>query len=379
MSNDELNEHRTYFDDPVKMRRYREAMAAAVKPGDVVLDLGAGTGLLGMLAAQAGAAKVYAVDAGSIIGVVAELANANGFGEVIVPIRGFSTRIDLPEKVDVIVGDQLGGMGFDAGVNDYYADAARRFLKPGGRPVPARYAIGIAAVEAPEEFATVDFWCERDGFDLRPLRSYAANSVRPVRLDGSQLLSPTVALVELETTEDVDIDVLGRLTISRAGTLHGLLGTFRATMAPGVEMTNDPSDPEPMRHRWQDYLPLGEAVAVDQGDVVDLRLKASPKTLALSWQVSVAAPDGGESKYRGRHSTMAGMFADPAELRDRRAARPVQRNDTRLEVTRRALELLATADSIGAVEAALAEQFPERFACGDDATLLVRTLADLIS
>ena len=379
MSNDELNEHRTYYDDAVKLSRYREAISATVKPGDVVLDLGAGTGLLGFLAAQAGAARVYAVDGGAIITVVGELAKANGLGDVVVPLRALSTKVELPEKVDVIVGDQLGGMGFDAGVNDYYADAARRLLRPGGKAIPERYVIGLAPAEAPEEFAAIDFWGEREGFDLRPVRSYAANSVRPVRFTGDELLGPTVPVVELETTEDVDIDVRGQLTISRAGVLHGLVGSFRATMSPGVEMTNDPSDPDRMRHRWQDFLPLAEAVDVSPGDVVEFRLKASPKTLAVSWQVTVVPHGGGEPTHRGRHSTMAGTFADPSELRERRPDRPVPVRTERLEETRRAIELLATAASIADVEAALAKEFPASFSSGDDATLLVRTLADLIS
>ncbi len=379
MSNDELNEHRTYFDDAVKLSRYREAITATVRPGDVVLDLGAGTGLLGFLAAQAGASKVYAVDGGAIIAIVGELAKANGLDGVVTPIRAFSTQLELPEKVDVIVGDQLGGMGFDAGVNEYYADSARRLLRSGGKTIPERYVIGIAPAEAPEEYAAVEFWGERDGLDLRPLRSYAANSVRPVRFSGAELLGPTVPVVELETTEDVDIDVLGRLTITRAGVLHGLVGSFRATMSPGVEMTNDPADPDRMRHRWQDFLPLAEAVAVNPGDTVDFRLKASPKTLAVSWQVSVMPAGGGAPAYQRRHSTMAGTFADPSELRERRPVRAVPVQPERLDIARRALDLLSASASIGEVEEALAEEFPSRFASGDAATLLVRTLADLIS
>ena len=259
MSNDELNEHRTYFDDAVKLSRYREAITATVRPGDVVLDLGAGTGLLGFLAAQAGASKVYAVDGGAIIAIVGELAKANGLDGVVTPIRAFSTQLELPEKVDVIVGDQLGGMGFDAGVNEYYADSARRLLRSGGKTIPERYVIGIAPAEAPEEYAAVEFWGERDGLDLRPLRSYAANSVRPVRFSGAELLGPTVPVVELETTEDVDIDVLGRLTITRAGVLHGLVGSFRATMSPGGGNDQRPSGSGP------DAAPLAGLPTVGRG------------------------------------------------------------------------------------------------------------------
>jgi protein arginine N-methyltransferase 1 len=379
MSNEELNEHRLYVDDAVKMARYRAAINAVVRPGDVVLDLGAGTGLLGLMAAQAGASRVYAVDAGSILGLCAELAHANGFGAVVVPVRGMSTQVTLPEPVDVIVGDQLGGMGFDAGVNDYYADAARRLLKPGGKTVPERYSIGLAPVEAAAEYETVEFWRRHDGLDFREVRKYAANSVRPVRFAGDQLLGPTVDLVELEAVADVDIDVITQLVVARAGTLHGLLGTFRATMAPGIEMTNDPSSAEPMKHRWQDFLPLHDAVPVAAGDQVDVRLRASPSSLSVSWRVTVTPLGSAAPSYQGLHSTMAGTFAEATELRENRPGRRVGTRADRLEVVSTAVDLLASFDTAEQVERELAARFPERFGSGDEATLLVKSLSRLLS
>ncbi len=53
-----LREHMGYVSDAHRLAIYRRAMVAVVKPGDVVLDLGAGTGILGVLACQAGAARV---------------------------------------------------------------------------------------------------------------------------------------------------------------------------------------------------------------------------------------------------------------------------------------------------------------------------------
>ena len=58
----QLDIHRLMVSDEVRTEAYRRALAAAVRPGDVVLDAGAGTGIMGILAALSGAKKVYCVE-----------------------------------------------------------------------------------------------------------------------------------------------------------------------------------------------------------------------------------------------------------------------------------------------------------------------------
>ena len=65
--------------DKARCDAYREAIHRTVKPGDVVVDLGAGTGLLSFFALQAGARHVYAIEMSRIADVAAELIEANGF------------------------------------------------------------------------------------------------------------------------------------------------------------------------------------------------------------------------------------------------------------------------------------------------------------
>jgi predicted RNA methylase len=131
VSSSELIEHAGYFRDSRKISAYQQALDNVVREGDVVVDLGAGTGLLGLLALRAGAGRVYMVDRGSILGPAQEIAARNGFADRMVAVRGSSTDIVLPERADVIVCDQIGGFVYDAGVLDFFDDARRRLLKPG--------------------------------------------------------------------------------------------------------------------------------------------------------------------------------------------------------------------------------------------------------
>src|SRR5687768_2705158 len=138
-----VDAHREYLSDPIRVQAYERAIAATVRRGDVVVDLGAGTGILGLLACRAGASRVYAIEADGMIEVARALARANGFADRIMFLMQHSSEVTLPEQVDVVAGDLIGRMGFEAGVFEAYAHA-RRWLKPGARVIPSE--IGRAHV-----------------------------------------------------------------------------------------------------------------------------------------------------------------------------------------------------------------------------------------
>lgn len=71
--------------------------------GKVVLDVGAGSGILSFFCAQAGASKVYAVEASPMAALARKLVKANGLEHIIIVIEGKMEDVQLPEMVDVIV------------------------------------------------------------------------------------------------------------------------------------------------------------------------------------------------------------------------------------------------------------------------------------
>src|SRR5437667_9667032 len=107
MSSDPLKFHQWCISDPVAMSAYREAIQKTVRPGDVVLDLGAGTGILSYFACEAGAGKVYAVEPTGIIALIPQLAADNGFADRLILMKAESFDVELPEKVDVMVASML--------------------------------------------------------------------------------------------------------------------------------------------------------------------------------------------------------------------------------------------------------------------------------
>src|SRR4051812_38333254 len=139
--------HRQYLADGPRIRAFRRALSETVRPGDIVVDLAAGTGILGLLACEAGASKVFAVDEGPILDFALKIAAANGWGDRIVPVREISTRATLPVLADVIVTDQIGQFGIEAGLVQYLRDASRRWLKPGGKTIPLGVDLWASPVE----------------------------------------------------------------------------------------------------------------------------------------------------------------------------------------------------------------------------------------
>lgn len=94
--------------DEERSRAFQEAIKNTVKPGDVVVDMGTGSGILAMFAAKAGASKVYAVenDRHNIL-TLNNTFKVNKLDKIIEIIEGDVTKVKLPEKVDVIIGEMI--------------------------------------------------------------------------------------------------------------------------------------------------------------------------------------------------------------------------------------------------------------------------------
>lgn len=248
--------------------------------------------------------------------VAREVARANGFGDRVVFIKGHSTHVDLPEKVDIVVADQIGNFGFNAGVLQYFADARRRFLKPEGLTIPLRMSLMLAPVEAPDLFGQVEFWnTSPAGFDFSSTRVLAANTGYQVDLPVESICGDAIIIASVDlnhaTTEPFHAEATA--PICRSGTMHGLGGWFVAQLAEGISMTNSPFSPERIQRR-QIYFPIDRPVQVIERDLVRIRMTVRPADSLVNWNVDVLDGHSGAKKDSFRHSTWKGMLIPSEDL-----------------------------------------------------------------
>jgi SAM-dependent methyltransferase len=356
MSLGELSEHRLYWADSVKIDRYRRALATLITPDSVVLDLGCGTGLLGLLALQLGARHVYAVDSGSILALAEQIAAANGAGDRVTHIRAMSTSVELPELVDVVVADQLGGLGYEPGVLRYYADARERLLKPGGAFVPDRLRMLIAPVQSAEIATEVDFWSTNPaGFDVSAAIPYVANDVHSPKIDGDDLLAAPVAAHDQPTWVNESFTLEGSFVIERDGVLQAIAGMFEAVMAGEVLMSNNPRSADHMEHRWNSLYPLPEPVPVRAGDTVAATIKVNVDDERVTWRVTVG--DGSARRVFNQSTFFASILT--SDDLDRLAKTHVPRLGSKGAVWRAGLEMVDQGLTIAELERELSRRFPE--------------------
>lgn len=269
-----IDYHRGLIGDETRTDALREAIRRVVKPGDVVVDLGAGSGVLSFFACEAGAARVFAIDRGHAADAAALLVRHNGLGDRITVIHGLAAETELPERAAVLITETLGSFALEEGILGIVLDARRRFLEPGAAIIPSAIALFAAPVEAAGDHARrIGFWTEpRYGIDFSPLAMFASNTVLTVNFPPSALLGEPERLATIDLASFDDTTVSGECTFrcSRAGVVHGFAGWFSATLAAGIELTNAP----PNRTGWdQAFLALETPLPVSEGDTIRFHLE----------------------------------------------------------------------------------------------------------
>lgn len=306
-----LHEHLGYVADAVRLEHYKAAITQSIASGHVVADLGCGSGVLGLLCLQAGARHVYAIDESAVLDIARESLTRVGHGDHATFIRGKSSRIELPGKVDVVICDHVGYFGFDYGVVDFLADARRRFLKPGGKLIPSKIQLHVAAVSSQKSRELAQGWqAENIPREFQWLHRYSINTKHAVNLGRDDILCPPAVLggIDLHADNPDYFFWNTEMHIERDGEMHGVAGWFECQLAEEVWMTNSPLAEKPV-DRAQAFLPIGEAVSVRRGDVVRTTIMARPAENILAWTVEFPA-----TGQRFSHSTWQGMLLTPETL-----------------------------------------------------------------
>jgi protein arginine N-methyltransferase 1 len=351
--------------DRARMEPYVRALRQAVRPGAVVLDLGAGPGAFALLACRFGARRVYAIDPDNALQVARDLAAANGCADRVEFFQELSTRVDLPERADVIISDLRGVLPLFDHHLPAIVDARRRFLAPEGILIPQRDMLWAAVVQAPDRYKSY-LPPEGDssyGLDFGAVRHLLTNSWSKIRPTPEQLLVEPQpwATLDYATLEEPGVRGEAAWTVSRAGTGHGLAVWFDTVLAPGVGFSNGPGAPEAIYGAA--CFPWSAPVDLGVGDQVSVAFHANLVGNDYQWSWDTSILDGGrpgQVKAGFRQSTFHGAPLALKRLRKRAAAHvPALGEDGRID--RLILELMDGDTSLEAIAHEVRAHFPQRF------------------
>ena len=138
------------------------------------MDVGAGTGILSLFAKQAGAKKVYAVEASPLADVLREIIELNDEEGVIEVVHGKAEDIDIETKVDVIISEWMGFYLLHESMLDSVIAARDKHLSDDGVMFPSHATIVAAPVHL-DSWVSEQLldWHQVYGFDMTPMSQRA--------------------------------------------------------------------------------------------------------------------------------------------------------------------------------------------------------------
>ncbi|XP_030760142.1 protein arginine N-methyltransferase 6 [Sitophilus oryzae] len=288
---EDLEIHKLMLKDSTRNNAYQKAILNNKNNilNKVVLDVGAGTGILSILCAQAGARKVYAVEASETYKIAKEIVKENGFENVIEVIHSRIedlTDSEIPEKVDVIVSEWMGFYLLHEGMLDSVITARDRFLKSDGLIFPESAAIYASPCSIPSMY---NDWNDISGVSMQSfaklLRNEALKKPLTESLSPNDLLSEpeVVSWIDLRevTIEDLKEFSFQHVAVSTKTALYqGVCLWFTCTFPfsgfdEPVVLSTAPD--EPGTHWKQTLIVLPESIKVEPGSPIcyDLVMRRS--------------------------------------------------------------------------------------------------------
>ncbi|OWA52826.1 Histone-arginine methyltransferase CARMER [Hypsibius exemplaris] len=262
-----LSQQQNMLQDYVRTATYQRAiqMNDVDFRDKVVLDVGAGSGILSFFACQVGAKRVYAVEASSMAAHCEVLVQQNKMQNVVKVVHGKVEEITLPEKVDIIISEPMGYMLLNERMLETYLHA-KKFLKPNGRMFPTIGDLHIAPFcdEAlyMEQLSKANFWYQTafHGIDLSGLREKAFEEYfrQPVVDTFDIRISPSGSVkwsINFEKDNETDlyhIDIPLSFPLVTTGMIHGLAFWFDAAFVgtnATIWLTTAPN--QPLTHWYQ--------------------------------------------------------------------------------------------------------------------------------
>ncbi|KAK6151901.1 hypothetical protein DH2020_014536 [Rehmannia glutinosa] len=251
----------------------------------IVLDVGAGTGILSLFCAKSGAKHVYAVECSSMADTAREIINSNGFSNVITVLKGKIEEIELPvAQVDVIISEWMGYFLVYENMLNTVLYARDKWLVQDGVMLPDKASLYLTAIEdADYKEEKIEFWNNVYGFDMSCIRKQAMTEPLVDTVEQKHIVTNCQLLKTMDISKmaarDASFTAPFKLVAERDDYIHALVAYFDVSFTKCHKLMGFSTGPKSRATHWkQTVLYLEDVLTICQGEALMGTMTVAPNS-----------------------------------------------------------------------------------------------------
>ena len=277
--------HEEMLKDTVRTKTYQNVIYQNkfLFKNKVVLDVGAGTGILSLFCAKAGAEHVYAVECSHMADMAKEIVEANGYSNVVTVLKGKIEEIELPvAKVDIIISEWMGYFLLFENMLNSVLYARDKWLVDGGVVLPDKASLHLTAIEdADYKEDKIEFWNNVYGFDMSCIKKQAIMEPLVDTVDQNQIATNCQLLKTMDISKmapgDASFAAPFKLVAERDDYIHALVAYFDVSFTKCHKLMGFSTGPRSRATHWkQTVLYLEDVLTVCEGEAIVGSMTVAP-------------------------------------------------------------------------------------------------------
>ncbi|XWS69987.1 hypothetical protein CRYUN_Cryun03dG0010600 [Craigia yunnanensis] len=249
----------------------------------VVLDVGAGTGILSLFCAKAGAAHVYAVECSHMADMAKQIVEINGLSDVVTVLKGKIEEIELPvAKVDIIISEWMGYFLLFENMLNTVLYARDKWLVNDGVVLPDKASLYLTAIEdAAYKDDKIEFWNNVYGFDMSCIKKQAMMEPLVDTVDQNQIVTNSHLLKTMDISKmapgDASFTAPFKLVAQRDDYIHAFVAYFDVSFTKCHKLMGFSTGPKSRATHWkQTVLYLEDVLTICEGETIIGSMTVAP-------------------------------------------------------------------------------------------------------
>jgi protein arginine N-methyltransferase 1 len=269
--------HEEMLKDIVRTKTYQNAIYQNkfLFKDKVVLDVGAGTGILSLFCAKGGASHVYAVECSNMADMAKQIVETNGFSDVVTVLKGKIEEIELPvAKVDIIISEWMGYFLLFENMLDTVLYARDKWLVDDGLVLPDKASLYLTAIEDAEyKEDKIEFWNNVYGFNMSCIKKQAMTEPLVDIVDPKQIVTNCQLLKTMDIAKmdigDASFTAPFKLVAERNDFVHALVAYFDVSFTNCHKLMAFSTGPNSRATHWkQTVLYLEDVLTICEGEAI---------------------------------------------------------------------------------------------------------------